>query len=141
MPEIKIVTTDREIMACFPVLTELRPHLAQASFVTDVRRLYGDGYQLACLVDNGMVKAVAGFRLSESFAWKKYLYVDDLVSAAGERSRGYGSKMFDWLIDYAKSKQCDQLHLESGVQRFGAHRFYLRKGMNITSHHFQLQLG
>lgn len=141
MPEIKIVTTDQEIMACFPVLSELRPHMVQASFVTDVRRLYGEGYQLACLVDDGRVKAVAGFRLSESFAWKKYLYVDDLVSAAGERSRGYGSKMFDWLVDYAKSKHCDQLHLESGVQRFGAHRFYLRKGMNISSHHFQLQLG
>ena len=28
----------------------------------------------------------------------------------------------------------------SGVQRFGAHRFYLRHGMNITSHHFQLEL-
>jgi hypothetical protein len=30
--------------------------------------------------------------------------------------------------------------LDSGVQRFGAHRFYLRRRMNITSHHFAIDL-
>jgi hypothetical protein len=30
--------------------------------------------------------------------------------------------------------------LDSGVQRFGAHRFYLRRRMDITSHHFALDL-
>lgn len=33
-----------------------------------------------------------------------------------------------------------ELHLDSGVQRYGAHRFYLRHGMDITSHHFRLVL-
>jgi hypothetical protein len=26
------------------------------------------------------------------------------------------------------------------LQRFAAHRFYLKRGMDITSHHFQLKL-
>jgi len=33
-----------------------------------------------------------------------------------------------------------QLHLDSGVQRFSAHRFYLSKRMEISSHHFSLKL-
>ncbi|MGZ5001726.1 MAG: GNAT family N-acetyltransferase, partial [Chthoniobacterales bacterium] len=30
--------------------------------------------------------------------------------------------------------------LDSGVQRFDAHRFYLMKRMKISSHHFSLEL-
>ncbi|MGZ5023946.1 MAG: GNAT family N-acetyltransferase, partial [Chthoniobacterales bacterium] len=32
------------------------------------------------------------------------------------------------------------LTLDSGVQRFDAHRFYLMKRMKISSHHFVLDL-
>jgi hypothetical protein len=32
-----------------------------------------------------------------------------------------------------------RIHLV-GVEKFGAHRFYLRNRMNISSHHFSLKL-
>jgi len=54
---------------------------------------------------------------------------------------GFGSRLLDWLVDEAKRQGCEQFHLDSGVQRFGAHRFYLHKGMDITSHHFAMRLG
>jgi GNAT superfamily N-acetyltransferase len=56
------------------------------------------------------------------------------------RSRGHGEAMLHWLIDYARRENCDEFHLDSGVQRFGAHRFYLNHRMDITSHHFALRL-
>jgi hypothetical protein len=31
---------------------------------------------------------------------------------------------------------CTTIELDSGVQRFDAHRFYLRERFSITSHHF-----
>ena len=46
--------------------------------------------------------------------------------------------MIEWLKTYAKNEGCREIHLDSGVQRYGAHRFYLREGFNITSHHFVL---
>jgi hypothetical protein len=49
-------------------------------------------------------------------------------------------KLFDWLVDYARTENCKQLTLDSGVQRFAAHRFDLRQRMEITSHHFTLKL-
>ncbi len=56
------------------------------------------------------------------------------------RSKGYGDELFAWLVAHAKANGCDQLHLDSGVQRFAAHRFYLRLRMSMTSHHFALDL-
>lgn len=68
------------------------------------------------------------------------MYIDDLVTDANKRSKGYGDKLFDWLLEFARKEKCKQFQLDSGVQLFDAHRFYLRKKMNITAHHFGLKL-
>ncbi len=134
---IKLATTDEEIARCHPVMVRLRPHVDAEAFVERVRRqIEGHGYTLAYLDHDGEVQAVAGFRMSECLAWGRFLYVDDLVTADDARSRGYGGKMLDWLVEHAREHGYDELHLDSGVQRYGAHRFYLRHRMDITSHHF-----
>jgi GNAT superfamily N-acetyltransferase len=141
MQPIKIATSIQEISDCFPVMQELRASLDLDSFTSQVQRQQQQfNYQLAYLQVDGLIQAVAGFRISESLAWGKFLYVDDLVSSTRSRSQGYGTKLFDWLVDYARTNLCQQITLDSGVQRFAAHRFYLRQRMDITSHHFTLNL-
>lgn len=137
---IALAAGDEEIRDCYPVMSELRPHVAAEEFVPRVRRQMEDGgYKLAYL-DDGGVKAVAGFRIYECLAWGRFMYVDDLVSKDGERSKGYGGLLFDWLVEHARREGCEQFHLDSGVQRFAAHRFYLTKRMAIDAHHFGLRL-
>ncbi len=135
-----VATTDADIARCYPVMKELRPGLSAESFVSDVRRLQRSGYRLAWLQDAGSVVAVAGFHLGESFAWGRYLYVDDLVTAEAQRSKGYGTVLLSWLADFAVQQGCRALHLDSGVQRTAAHRFYLREGMQQASYHFVMPL-
>lgn len=137
---ISLASTDAEIAACFPVMHELRPQLVASEFIARVRRQQRDDYQLVQRSGAAGPVAVAGFRLSETLAWGRYLYVDDLATLASERSRGHGARLLDWLSDHARRSGCAQLHLDSGVQRQGAHRFYLREGLSITSHHFQCVL-
>ena len=138
--KISLAVDDREIQSCYPVMSELRPHVGADEFLKRVRRqMEAAGYGLAYLSD-GEVKAVAGFRVSECLAWGKFMYVDDLVSKDGERSKGYGGELFDWLVEYARREGCEQFHLDSGVQRFAAHRFYLNRRMSIEAHHFGLKL-
>jgi GNAT superfamily N-acetyltransferase len=138
---ILIAKSEQEISDCFPVIQELRSHLELTNFVTQVQRQQQQSdYRLAYLQVDELVLAVAGFRISESLAWGKFLYIDDLVSKSGHRSQGYGTVLFNWLVDYARDRDCQQLHLDSGVQRFAAHRFYLTHRMEITSHHFTLKL-
>jgi GNAT superfamily N-acetyltransferase len=84
------------------------------------------------------VKAVAGFRVVENLDNGRFIYVGDLVTKPQERSKGYGQRLFDWLLDCARSEGCGALTLDSGVQRFDAHRFYLKNRMRISSHHFWL---
>jgi GNAT superfamily N-acetyltransferase len=137
---IRLAQTDEEIQSCYPVMAELRPHVAADEFLRRVKQQTASaGYRLAFL-QTTEVKAVAGFRISECLAWGRFLYVDDLVAQSADRSKGYGGALFDWLVAHARAEQCAQFHLDSGVQRFAAHRFYLHKRMIIECHHFALRL-
>ena len=141
MSQIHLAQSDEDLRRCFPVMAELRPHLAEGEFVGRVRRQQqGSGYELVWLEDGGLVQVVAGFRIAEFLAWGRILYVDDLVTTAQARSRGHGQKLFDWLLAHAREKGCAEFHLDSGVQRFDAHRFYLRNRMEIRAHHFSIPL-
>lgn len=141
MKRIIIASSNSEIAYCFPIMHELRPHLVQVEFVKRIRHLEQHyGYQLAYLESGEKIKAVAGFRISENLACGKFLYIDDLVTTASDRSKGYGEALLDWLVNYAKSHACQQLHLDSGVQRFAAHRFYFKKRLEISSYHFSMLL-
>jgi GNAT superfamily N-acetyltransferase len=137
---IELVSTDAQIAATLPVMRQLRPHLVQAEYVAAIRRQQGTGYELAALSADGGVQAVAGFRVLEQLVRGRVLYVDDLVTDEQARSRGHGDALVDWLIARASALACQALELDSGVQRHGAHRFYLRKRMDIVGYHFVLPL-
>ncbi len=134
---IRLLEATDDILRCFPLMADLRPHLREDEFVSRVRGQQREhGYRLAVLEEDGAVRAVAGFRIAECLAWGRFLYVDDLVTARSVRFRGYGQRLFDWLLAEARREGCEQLHLDSGVQRYEAHGFYLKNRLHITSHHF-----
>uniref|UniRef100_A0A832M2M0 GNAT family N-acetyltransferase n=1 Tax=Oscillatoriales cyanobacterium SpSt-402 TaxID=2282168 RepID=A0A832M2M0_9CYAN len=137
---IQVAKIDAEIVQCYAVLSQLRPHIQQKSFLEQVRRQQQNGHQIVYLKKDHQVVAVAVFCISECFACGRFLHVYDLVVDERLRSQGYGHQLFVWLVDYAKLHDCTELSLDSGVQRFEAHRFYLHHQMNISGHHFSLSL-
>ena len=138
--KITVAQSAQEIIDCYPLMAELRPHIDPNEFLPTVKRLAEiAGFQLAYLID-GEIKAVGGFRISDWLAGGKYLEIEDLVTKSGERSKGYGGELFDWLVEHAKENNCLQVRLVSRVSRLDAHRFYLRKGMNLEAHYFSMNL-
>lgn len=137
---IKLAQNADEIAACFPVMIQLRPHLQAETFVDLILELMATGYRLAYLREDEAIVTVAGYKVDRNLYAGKYLYVEDLVTCSSARSLGFGKRMLDWLTEQARIENCQVLHLDSGVQRFEAHRFYLRQRMDIVSHHFLMKL-
>jgi hypothetical protein len=134
---IKKMLSDDDIRSTYPVMSQLRTHVPEHEYLSRVKRQsQTGGYQVAALFDDGQVRCVAGYRLSECLAWGKFMYVDDLISDQNGRSKNYGKQMLAWLVDEAQKNGCQEFHLDSGVQRHAAHRFYLRERMDITCFHF-----
>lgn len=138
MPEH--VETDEAILDCYEVMAQLRPHVVREGFVARVRELQKEGLRLACVREGGRVVAVAGYRISDNLFAGRHLYVDDLVTADGERSKGHGKALLGWLRALAVENDCDVFHLDSGVQRKRAHAFYQREGMELIAYHFSQRL-
>ncbi len=129
--------SDLQIDACFAVISELRPHLLQSEFTETVRWMMDyDNYHLVYGVFDGTIACAAGYRLCTGLAAGPYMYVDDLVTSSAYRSRGFGKALLDWLKREAAGQLCDQLHLDSGVHRADAHRFYEREGLMEVARHF-----
>jgi len=133
--------TDGDILATRDVMRKLRPNLSPESYLPTVRRMMQtDGYRLAALREGESVRAVAGYRIMEMLYCGRILYVDDLNTDDDQRSRGFGRTLLDWLKATARAAGCGELHLDSGVQREAAHRFYFRERLTINAYHFRVPL-
>ena len=137
MYQVTPAETDAQIAACFPTMLELRPHLRDADeLVQRVRRQQAEGFHLAYIAEGGEPVACIGFRRQERLVHGALIYVDDLVSRAALRSRGYGAALLDWVEALARSEGRKVVDLDSGTHRVDAHRFYFRQHYAISSFHF-----
>jgi GNAT superfamily N-acetyltransferase len=128
--QLRHAETDREVAACFPVMVLLRPHLANAEeLVKRVARQRQAGYRLLAAWHDGVPVGLAGYRLEENLIHGKFLYVDDLVTAAEERGRGIGARLLDAAAEEGKKLGCRRLVLDTGLDNVLAHRFYYRQRM------------
>ena len=139
---VREALTDADIRRVYPVMRELRPHVASADeFLARVRRQQaGSGWRLVYVEDAGAPVAAAGFRVSEWLAWGKALYVDDLICLESHRGKGFAESLMRWMEEQGRAEGCAQFHLDSATHRLGAHRFYHRLKLAITSFHFQKTL-
>lgn len=137
---VVLASNRKELARCYPVIAQLRPHLSESEFLKRVEDQAQESYKIAFVEHDGRAVCVAGFRMLHTLAWGRVLYVDDLVTDERERSKGFGQQLMAWLVQHAQETNCNELHLDSGVQRFGAHRYYLASGMDITCHHFAMKL-
>lgn len=138
--EIITAQTPIDIQRCTEVISVLRPQLKNKNIWDLYRTQMEEGYRLMYIFDGNQALAFAGFRLLNTFHSGKTLYIDDLCTLEQARRRGLGSLLLDKIFEIAFSKGCDTVSLDSGHQRFDAHRLYLNKGFIITSHHFVKRL-
>ncbi|MFE2875317.1 GNAT family N-acetyltransferase [Streptomyces roseus] len=132
---------ERAVRRCWPVFSQLRPHLDEEAFAERWRTQSAEGYRIVCLEEDGEVCVVAGFRVMHTMISGRILYLDDLVADESARGRGLGSRMLTELKAIATDEGCAEIHLDTGHQRHAAHRTYLRNGFRIDAHHVSMTLG
>ena len=141
-PVIREIKPGEDAVA-YPAIVELRPVVGSLEqFLTIIERQRERGYRMVGVFEEGVedAAAVIGFSTGQKLAWGSYLYVEDTSTHPEHQRKGHANKLFEWIIEEAKRLDVDGLHLDSGVQRHGAHRLYIRSGLRISSHHFQLDI-
>lgn len=133
---IKQATSEADIIRCWDVIKELRPHLQQSSFVQLVRELMNEGYQLDYIEEEGKAVSAIGYRYVQYLFNGRQFYIDDLSTLPDYRGKGYGGRLLEHVFKLAQKKGYKYVSLDSGYQRHDAHRLYLDKGFILASHHF-----
>ncbi|KHT64994.1 GCN5 family acetyltransferase [Photobacterium gaetbulicola] len=137
--EVLLASTYEDIVAVAPIMQQLRPKYELAQLIDLMDQQRKQGYQLVYVREGGDILCVAGFVTGHKLGWGNYLYIDDLVTDEAQRSTGAGRYLLEWFKDYAHINQIEQIHLDSSVHRYGAHKFYLQADFVIASHHFVCQ--
>jgi GNAT superfamily N-acetyltransferase len=123
-----------------PVLRELRPHLTAESLTSIYAEGHPQGLRFTGAYLNGTCLAVAGWRIVATTFCGRKLTIDDIVTAATDRSAGLGRALLAELRLRAHAADCQLLDLDSATHRADAHRFYMRERMSIGAFHFITQL-
>jgi GNAT superfamily N-acetyltransferase len=122
--------TDQEVAACFPVMQQLRPHLADADeLVARVARQRAAGYRILAARCDGVPIGLAGYRIEENLIHGRFVYVDDLVTTERERRHGVGALLLDAVAAEGRELGCGRLVLDTALDNVLAHRFYYRQGL------------
>jgi len=123
-----------------PVHRQLRPALPE-DYAGCLREVFAHGGRMAIAAADDRVTAVMVWRVLVNTAYRRAIYVDDLVTDAANRSSGAGKSLLDWSADKAAAMGCHWLTLDSGTHRTDAHRFYFRERMHVSSFHFVKRIG
>ena len=134
---LRHVESEAQALCCFPLMAQLRPHLAsEIEFLERWRRQAADGYRLVALFDGLRPLALAGFRVQENLVYGRFLYVDDLVTDAALRRAGHGGRLMRHLREQARTLGCRMLVLDTPLSNALGHRFYFRCGLLATALRF-----
>ena len=135
--QLRHADTEDELRACFPLMRQLRPHLADpADFIARVRRMAAQRYRLLGAWRGDEPLALAGYRLDENLIYGSFLYVDDLVTHESSRGRNLGARLLDALTESAQRAGCAKLVLDTGLSNALAQRFYFRQGLLTSAMRF-----
>ena len=137
--KIKIATED-ELKYCYKIMHQVREDLSEKDLSKIIAEQIKNGYKLAYVLEDEQVICVAGFSILQKLSLGKHLYIDDFVTDKSVKSTDAGKALLDFLKIYAKQQDCRSIELDSLVQRYDAHKFYLSQDMQIVSHHFSFQL-
>ena len=64
-----------------------------------------------------------------------HIYIQDEL-----QGKGIGKKLFEFIESYATSKSCETIELNSYVENYGSHKFYMNLGYIIRGYHFLKKL-
>lgn len=133
----RLADTEADVAACFPLMHQLRPHLADATEMVRRWQLQRQaGYRIMALWRGDTPVALAGYRITDNLIHGHFLYVDDLVTDERERGSGFGARMLDRMKEEARAQGCQRLMLDTAIDNLLAHRFYYRGGLLARGLHF-----
>jgi GNAT superfamily N-acetyltransferase len=125
-----------ELPSILPLIEQHNVKLTPVELRRRLELMVPQGYRCIAAFQGEKMVGVAGYWVGTKFWCGEYLEPDNVFVLPELRSAGIGAKMMDYLEEKARTLGCKLVVLDSYVTYAGAHRFYFRRGYEITGYHF-----
>ena len=97
-------------------------------------------YECAVIYDGDNLVGVCGLWFCTRHYSGKSVEPDHVFIDDDYRGKGLGRLFFDWIYNYARSKGCEAVELNTYVSNAPSHKFYFNEDFKILGYHFLKKL-
>lgn len=137
---VKELKTLEEMFAVFDVLAHMYPNMSRPEYEAILPERVETGYRMLGVFDGEKCICSAGFWISYRFYCGKFIQLDNMVTLPDARSKGVGKLVVDFIKNTGKSDGCKKVLVDTYVENFSAHRFFLREGFIIRGYHLNFEI-
>lgn len=136
MYTFRILEHKSDMLPLWPLLQQLNPNVTKHYLDSVLDDMIAHGYTMITIWDDDTCMGLSGIWVSTKIYSGKYLEMDNVVIDHNYRSRGIGTLLTDYIIQYAREKSCATMMLDAYLENDKAHAFYERVGFVRRGYHF-----
>ena len=129
------------INSVIPLMQKLTQHKYPDEVLKErFAEMVNQNYECAGVYDGDKIIGISGMWFCTRHYAGKSIEVDHVYIDDGYRNQGLGKQFLAWIYDYAKSKGCRSIELNTYVQNHPSHKFYYKEGCELLGYHFAKKL-
>lgn len=135
----KILKKDMDLV--IPLIMELSEYQTEESLLKSrMHEMFEQNYECFAIYLGEEVIGTFGLWFMTRHYAGKSCEVDHVFLKPSYQNRGFGKEIFEYIFKYAKEKGCEMQELNSYVQNFKSHKFYMNLDYVIKGYHFLKKL-
>jgi GNAT superfamily N-acetyltransferase len=138
--QFKIIS-NHNLDIIIPLVYELNDgKVSKAILKSRFDEMKNQNYECAVIYKDNTIIGVSGLWFCTRHYIGKSVELDHVFIRPEHRKKGLGKQFMDWIYIYVKEKGCNAMELNTYVQNYPSHKFYLNLGFEILGYHFLKQL-
>lgn len=130
-----------QINSVIPLIQKLSDNkTSEAVLKQRFAEMVTQNYECAVLYDGEKLIGVAGMWFCTRHYSGRSVELDHVFIEDGYRRKGLGKQFMKCIYDYVGQKGCQAVELNTYVQNYPSHKFYMNEGFEILGYHFLKKL-
>jgi GNAT superfamily N-acetyltransferase len=133
--KIKFIAKNN-ILIILPLLKKLNDYTSEEVLKNRVLEMSNQNYKCIGVFDNEKLIGIAGLWFLTRHYAGKVIEPDHVIIDESYRNLGLGSKLFDFIHDYAKKNDFEALELNTYIDNLKSHHFYEQMNYKKLGFHY-----
>lgn len=132
---------EKDLNKVVPLVRELGENQVDEALLTSrFKEMLNMNYECFGVYNQGEIIGVFGLWFMTRHYAGKSCEPDHVFIKPQFQNKGLGKQIFEFIFDYARKKGCETSELNSYVQNYKSHKFYMNHGYDIKGYHFLKKL-